>query len=143
MLRTLHGLIRRNLYKLERLVAVLAITALLYNLMESLPVYPPYWDIVILGAVFLGGLVSPAAGFFLAVTGAAYPLLTVNLYLMVLFLVVALLGHRTFIDNLGGTALVLATPLLSGYGLAWGIPLLGGLWWGWTGGAWVGLLASL
>ena len=81
--------------------------------------------------------------YFLAVIAALYPLYTLSLYLAVLFLAVALLGQRVFIHNMGATLLVLFAPWLAQFHLEWLVPLLGGLWWGKTGGAWIGALAAL
>src|SRR5512135_2901984 len=86
---------------------------------------------------------SPPAGYFLAVTAALYPLYTLSLYLAVLFLAVALLGQRVFINNLGATLLVLLAPWLAQYHLEWAAVLLGGLWWGKASGAWIGGLGAL
>jgi hypothetical protein len=47
------------------------------------------------------------------------------------------------IGNLNGALLALASPLLGAVYLAWGIPLLGGLWWGPAGGALMGAFAAL
>lgn len=138
-----HGLMRRYLSLLERLLVAAGLSGLLYGLMSSLPVYPPNWDLVVVAAVFVIALVWPGAAYFIAVLAAAYPLYTLSLYVAVLFLAVALLGQRVFIHNLGATVLVLATPWLARYHVAWIVPLLGGVWWGAAGGAWMGGLAAL
>jgi hypothetical protein len=138
LLRLPHGLMRRYLSWLERLLVAAGLSALLYGLMSSLPVYPLNWDLVMLAVVFVVTLWSPAIAYFIAVAAAAYPLYTLSLYVAVLFLAVALLGQRIFIHNLGATVLVLATPCLARYQVAWVVPLLGGVWWGAAGGAWMG-----
>jgi hypothetical protein len=143
LLRLPHGLMRRYLSWLERLLVATGLSALLYGLMSSLPVYPLNWDLVILAVVFVAALWSPGIAYFIAVAAAAYPLYTLSLYVAVLFLAVALLGQRIFIHNLGATVLVLATPWLAGYQVAWAVPLLGGIWWGAAGGAWMGGGAAL
>lgn len=143
LLRLPHGLIRRYMFFVERLLVAAGLSVLLYGLMGSLPVYPPNWDLVILALVFVVALWWPAAAYFLALAAAAYPIYTLSLYIFVLFLAVALLGQRIFIHNLGATVLVLAVPWLARYNVAWAIPLLGGLWWGATGGAWMGALSAL
>jgi hypothetical protein len=72
-----------------------------------------------------------------------YPIYTINLYLMVLFVAISALGYRLFVHYLGATLLVLATPVLAKYHLHWLVPILGGLWWGGLSGAWIGGLAAL
>jgi hypothetical protein len=143
LLRFPHGLMRRYLSLLERLLVSAGLAGLLYGLMSNLPVYPTNWDLVILAAVFVVALWSPTVAYFIAVAAALYPLYSLSLYVAVLFLAVAVLGQRVFIHNLGPLVLVLAAPWLAQYNLAWVIPLLGGLWWGAAGGAWMGALAAL
>jgi len=143
LLRFPHGLMRRYLSLLERLLVSAGLAGLLYGLMSNLPVYPTNWDLVILAAVFVVALWSPTIAYFIAAAAALYPLYTLSLYVAVLFLAVAVLGQRVFIHNLGPLVLVLAAPWLAQYNLAWVIPLLGGLWWGAAGGAWMGALAAL
>jgi hypothetical protein len=143
LLRFPHGLMRRYLSLLERLLVSAGLAGLLYGLMSNLPVYPTNWDLVILAAVFVVALWSPTVAYFIAAAAALYPLYSLSLYVAVLFLAVAVLGQRVFIHNLGPLVLVLAAPWLAQYNLAWVIPLLGGLWWGAAGGAWMGALAAL
>lgn len=137
-----HSLIRRNLTIVERLIAAAGLGALLYALMHTLPVYPQYWDVVIVAVVAMLTLWSPVAGYFVAVLAAVYPLFTVSIYLAVLFLAIAVIGQHLFIQNLGGTLLTLASPVLGSVYLAWTVPLLGGLWWGPAGGALMGALGA-
>ncbi|GAB4542494.1 MAG: hypothetical protein Fur002_12870 [Anaerolineales bacterium] len=139
----LHSLIRRNLVFFERLLAALGLAALVYGMTRVLPVYPLHWDSALAGLVFALTLISPVLGYFAAVLAAAYPLLSVSLYLAVIFLAIAIIGQRLFIENLGATLLTLASPLLGSIYLAWSIPLLGGLWWGPVGGAFMGALGAL
>jgi hypothetical protein len=143
LLRFPHGLMRRYLSLLERLLVSAGLVGLLYGLMSNLPVYPANWDLVILATVFVVALWSPAAAYFIAAAAALYPLYSLSLYMAVLFLAVAVLGQRIFIHNLGPLVLVLAAPWLAQYNLAWIIPILGGLWWGAAGGAWMGALGAL
>lgn len=138
-----HSLVRRHLTLAERLLAATGLALLLYGLVQSLPVYPLYWDIVLTTAVFALTLWSPVAGYFVAVLVASYPLYSVSIYVAVIFLAVAVIGQHLFIQNLGGTLLTLASPLLGSIYLAWTIPLLGGLWWGPVGGALMGGLGAL
>jgi hypothetical protein len=142
LLRFPHGLLRRHLSTLERLIVSAGLAGVVYSLVSNLPAYPPYWDIVITVVVFGLTLWSPAAGYLLAVVAMAYPIYHLSLYLAVLYLAVALLGIRIFANNLGATLLVLVAPWLPPFYLAWAVPLLGGLWWGTTAGAVMGGLAA-
>ena len=143
ILRLPLGFVRRHLSSIERLLTAAALAFFLYQLLISLPAYPTPWEIVIVTAIFLITLWSPPVAYFLAVLAAAYPIYTLSMYLAALFLAVALLGQRIFIYNLGASLLVLAIPWLVQANLAWALPLLGGLWWGKSGGAWMGGLAAL
>jgi hypothetical protein len=143
LVRLPHGLMRRYLTFLERLLVAAGLSGLVFGLISSIPVYPPNWDLVILATIFVVALWYPGAAYFIAVAAVAYPLYTLSLYIAVLFLAVALLGQRIFIHNLGALVLVLAAPWLARYNLAWVVPVLGGLWWGAAGGAWMGALAAL
>jgi hypothetical protein len=143
LLRVPHAFFRRHLTWAERGLVAAGLGLVVYGLLAGLPAYPSPWEIVIAAAVFLVTLWSPPVGYFLAVTAALYPLYTLSLYLAVLFLAVALLGQRAFIQNMGATLLVLLAPWLAQYHLEWVAVLLGGLWWGKTGGAWMGGLAAL
>jgi hypothetical protein len=138
-----HSFIRRNLALVEHLVAAVALALLLYGLMRTIAVYPLYWNEVIAAVVFVLTLISPVAGYFVGVAAAIYPLYSISLYLAVIFLAVAILGQHLFINNLGATLLTFSSPLLGSVYLAWGIPMLGGLWWGPVGGALMGGLAAL
>jgi len=142
-IRYSHAFVRRNLDAIERLILAALQAGLLLVWMRMLPAYPPYWDVVLAGVVFVATLWSPAVGYFLAVLAAAYPLYTVSIYLAVLFLVVALLGQRVILRNLGATLLAVAAPVLSPFWLPWAVPVLGGIWWGPTAGAVMGGVAAL
>jgi hypothetical protein len=143
LLRAPHGFLRRHLSMVERSLVAAGLAILLYWLLTSLPVYPRPWEVVIAVSAFFILLWSPPAAYFLVVVAALYPLYTLSLYVAVLFLAVALLGQRVFIHNLGATLLVLLAPWLAQFNLAWLAPVLGGLWWGRAGGAWIGGLAAL
>jgi hypothetical protein len=143
LIYSFHSLIRRHLTLLERFLTAAGMSLLLYGLMQSLPVYPLYWDVVLTVAVFALALWAPAAGYFVAILAAVYPLYSISIYIAVIFLAVAVIGQHLFIQNLGGTLLTLASPLLGSIYLVWIIPLLGGLWWGPLGGALMGGLGAL
>ncbi|GAB4578903.1 MAG: hypothetical protein Fur0022_16400 [Anaerolineales bacterium] len=142
LLHVPHGFIRRHLPRVERGLTALGLAGLMYVLITSLPVFPPFWDGVIVATVFLTTLVSPFLGFSLASLAAFYPISTLSIYLAVIFIAIAILAVRPLSQNLGATVLVMSAPLLGGYSLGWVIPLLGGLWWGATGGSWIGSLAA-
>jgi hypothetical protein len=140
---SLHSFVRRRLSFFERLLTAVGLSALLYALMQSLPVYPTYWDVVITTGVFALTLWSPVAGYFVAVLATVYPLYTVSIYVAVIFLAIAVIGQHLFIQNLGAALLTLISPLLGSIYLVWIVPLLGGLWWGPAGGALMGGFAAL
>lgn len=140
---TLHAFVRRHLAWLERLLVAGGFTALLTQLFSARPVYPLYWDTVLLAGVFLLLLFWPAWGYFAALAAALYPLGEISIYLAVLVLAIALLGQHWFIPNLGLVLLALGTPFLNGVYLAWLVPLLGGLWWGPRAGLLAGLFGAL
>jgi len=122
---------------------MIALGVLVTLTLYSIPALPNNWIVVIGVAIAILGLRWPAVAYFGAVAALIYPLYMINLYLAVLFVAVSMLGQRLFVHYLGATVLVLATPWLAQYHLHWLIPILGGLWWGGTTGAWVGGLAAL
>ncbi len=138
-----HSYLRRHFSLIEQIITAAGLTALLYGIMRMLPSYPPDWSMVILGAVFFLSIWSPVGGYFLAVLAAAYPLYLVSIYVAVIFLAIAMIGQHIFIQNLSAALLSLASPLLGAIYLSWSVPLLGGLWWGPTGGAVMGASAAL
>lgn len=138
-----HRLFRRYQSFVEGAIAAVALAAIVGLLLYILPVYPPNWAPVLVMTIALFGLRWPTVAYLLAVVIAIYPIYTISLYLAVLFIALTVLGQRVFAHYLGATVLVLATPLLAQYHLHWLIPLLAGLWWGTSGGAWIGGLAAL
>jgi hypothetical protein len=142
-LRGPHNLYRRYQGLLEQTLTVSALALLVILSLDSLPVYPENWVIVIGVGIGLIGLRWPFLAYFMAIAVLFYPLYTINLYLAVLFVAVSVLGQRLFVHYMGATVLVLATPLLAKYHLHWLIPILGGLWWGGITGLWVGALAAI
>ena len=67
LIRYSHGFIRRNLDAIERLLLAGTLAGLLLVWMRMLPVYPPFWDVVLAGVVFIATLWSPGVGYFLAI----------------------------------------------------------------------------
>ncbi len=137
-----HNLYRRYQGQLEHSLTVSALAILVVAALWDFPVYPTNWVIVIGVAVLLSGLRWPLVAYLISVAAMIYPLLSLNLYVAVLFIAVSALGQRIFTHHLGATVLVLATPFLAQYHLHWLIPVLGGLWWGSNRGLWIGLLAA-
>ena len=137
-----HSLYRRYQGLLERAITAAVFALLITFTLGGLSVYPDKWLIVIGIAIGILGVRWPAIAYVVGVAVLMYPIYTINLYLTVLFIAVAALGHRLFIHHLGATALVLATPLLAEYHLHWLVPILAGLLWGGVVGAWVGGLAA-
>ena len=142
-LRGPHNLYRRYQGLLERGLTATALAALVTLTLYNLSVYPENWVLVIGVAIGLLGIRWPLLAFVTVIAALIYPIYTINLYLAVLFVAIAALGHRLFVHYLGATILVLATPFLAQYHLHWLIPILGGLWWGGASGAWVGGLAAV
>ncbi len=137
-----HNLYRRYQALLESTVTAAGLALVVTLALQSVPVYPYNWVIVIALAIAALGIRWPLVAYIIAVSVMLYPIYTINLYLAVLFLAIGTLGHRLFVHYLGATVLVLATPALAEYHLHWLVPILGGLWWG-TSGAWIGALAAL
>lgn len=143
LLRGPHSLYRRYQALLESALTSVGFATVVTLIVNSTGVLPYNWVVVTGIAMAILGVRWPIAAYVLAVAAMTYPIFTINLYLAVLFLAVSALGHRLFVHYLGGTTLVLATPLLAQYHLHWLIPVLGGLWWGGPTGAWIGGIAAL
>lgn len=137
-----HNLYRRYQALLESTITSAGLAIIVALALQSLPVYPYNWVVVMALAIAALGIRWPLAAYLVAVGVMLYPIYTINLYLAVLFLAIAALGHRHFVHYLGATVLILATPALAEYHLHWLVPIFGGLWWG-TSGAWIGALAAL
>ena len=69
LVRLPHGLMRRYLSFLERLLVAAGLSALVFAVVSNIPVYPPNWDLVILATVFVVALWFPAAAYFIACEG--------------------------------------------------------------------------
>ena len=141
-LRGPHNLYRRYQALLESTITSVGLAIIVALALESIPVYPHNWIVVMAVAIAALGIRWPLAAYLVAVGVMLYPIYTVNLYLAVLFLAISALGHRVFVHYLGAMVLILATPILAEYHLHWLVPILGGLWWG-AGGAWIGALAAI
>ncbi len=138
-----HNLYRRYQALLESTITAVGLAAIVVMALNSLSVYPRNWVWVIGMAIAVLGIRWPFVAYLVAVAVMIYPIYTINLYLAVLFLAISALGQRLFVHYLGATVLALATPALAEYHLHWLVPILGGLWWGGTSGAWIGGLAAI
>jgi len=142
-LRGPHNLYRRYQGLLESSVTSVGLAALISLTLWNIAAYPANWVLVIGIAIAVLGVRWPLIAYIVAAAALVYPIYTVNLYLAVIFVAVAVLGHRVFVHYMGATLLILATPFLAKYHLHWLVPILGGLWWGGVKGAWIGGLAAL
>ena len=112
-LRGPHNLYRRYQALLESTVTAAGLALVVTLALQSVPVYPYNWVIVIALAIAALGIRWPLVAYIIAVSVMLYPIYTINLYLAVLFLAIGTLGHRLFVHYLGATVLVLATPALA------------------------------
>jgi len=142
-LRGPHNLYRRYQGLLESSVTAVGLAALVSLTLWNIAAYPANWVLVIGIAIAVLGVRWPLVAYIVAAASLVYPIYTVNLYLAVIFVAVAVLGHRVFVHYMGATLLIIATPFLAKYHLHWLVPILGGLWWGGVKGAWIGGLAAL
>jgi hypothetical protein len=142
-LRGPHNLYRRYQGLLESSVTAVGLAAVISMTLWNIAAYPANWVLVIGIAIAVLGVRWPLVAYAVAAASLVYPIYTVNLYLAVIFVAVAVLGHRVFVHYMGATLLILATPFLAKYHLHWLVPILGGLWWGGVRGAWIGGLAAL
>lgn len=137
-----HNLYRRYQTLLESTVAAVALAALVVLALLNLSVYPTNWVLVIGVGITVLGIRWPLIAFIIAVVVMVYPIYTINLYLAVLFLGISALTQRPFVHYLGAAVLILGTPILAKYHVHWLVPILAGLWWGGTTGAWIAVLAA-
>ncbi|MCL4303674.1 MAG: hypothetical protein KJ077_48760 [Anaerolineae bacterium] len=138
-----HNLYRRYQALLESTVTAVGLAALVVLALLNLSVYPANWVVVIGLSIAVLGIRWPLLAYILAVVAMIYPIYTINLYLAVLLLGIAALSQRIFVHYIGAAVLILGTPILAEYHLHWLAPILAGLWWGGTTGAWVAVLAAM
>ncbi|GAB4531759.1 MAG: hypothetical protein Fur0018_19970 [Anaerolineales bacterium] len=141
--RPLHTFIRTHLPQAKRLLAAALLAALLGLWMHASGQYPPYWDAAMTGLTLLAGLWSPLAAWWLAGLIGLYGLYAFSFYLAVLWMCVLILAQRPASRHLALAALLLAAPFLTRWHLGWLPLLLGGLYLGHSGGAWLGALSAL
>jgi hypothetical protein len=138
-----HNLYRRYQALLESTVSSVGLAALVVLVLLNLSVYPENWVLVIGGAIAILGVRWPLVAYIITVVVMVYPIYTINLYLAVLFVAMSALFQRLVVHYMGAAVLILGVPILAKYHLHWLVPILAGLWWGGTYGAWVGALAAL
>lgn len=138
-----HNLYRRYQALLESTVAAAALAALVVLVLLNLSVYPTNWVLVIGVGIAVLGIRWPLIASIIAMAVMVYPIYTINLYLAVLFLGISALTQRAFVHYLGAAVLILGTPILAEYHVHWLVPILAGLWWGGTTGAWIAVLAAV
>lgn len=138
-----HNLYRRYQALLESTVTAMGLAALVTLALLNLSAYPANWVLVIGVGIAVLGIRWPLLAYIVAVVVLVYPIYTINLYLAVLFLGISVLSQRVFVHYLGAAVLILGTPILAEYHLHWLVPVLAGLWWGGTTGAWIAILAAM
>ncbi len=138
-----HNLYRRYQAVLESTATSVGLAVLVVLALLNLSVYPDNWVLVIGVAIALLGIRWPLIGYIIAVAVLVYPIYTINLYLAVLFVALSALCQRPVVHYLGAAVLILGVLILAKYHLHWLVPILAGLWWGGTRGAWIGALAAL
>jgi hypothetical protein len=138
-----HNLYRRYQALLESTVTAVALAALIVLALLNFSVYPTNWVLVIGVGIAVLGIRWPLIASVIALAVMVYPIYTINLYLAVLFLGIGVLTQRAFVHYLGAAVLILGTPVLAEYHIHWLVPILAGLWWGGTTGAWIAVLAAM
>jgi hypothetical protein len=138
-----HNLYRRYQALLESTVTAVGLATVVVLALLNLSVYPANWVVVIGLSIAVLGIRWPLIAYILTVAAMVYPIYTINLYLAVLFLGIAVLSQRVFVHYIGAAVLILGTPILAEYHLHWLVPILAGLWWGGATGAWIAVLAAV
>jgi hypothetical protein len=138
-----HTLYRRYQALLESTVAATGLAVLVVLALLRVPIYPDNWVLVLGIGIAVLGIRWPLAAYVVAVAVMVFPVFTINFYLMVLFVGISALSQRVFVHYLGAAVLILGTPVLAEYHLHWLVPILAGLWWGGSRGAWVAVLAAM
>jgi hypothetical protein len=138
-----HNLYRRYQALLESTVAATGLAVLVVLALLQVPIYPDNWVLVLGIGIAVLGIRWPLAAYVVAVAVMVFPVFTINFYLMVLFVGISALSQRVFVHSLGAAVLILGTPVLAEYHLHWLVPILAGLWWGGSRGAWVAVLAAM
>ncbi|HID64499.1 MAG TPA: hypothetical protein EYP49_17410 [Anaerolineae bacterium] len=143
LLRPLLSLYQNNRATINRAISATWLSSVVWLTLGALPFYPSQWRAVIAAGVLTVGLWTVEWAFYIAVLALLYPLYHISIYVMVLFLAVAVLLRPLIIAHFNQTLLVVTTPLLAQVHLEAVPALLAGLLWGAGSGMWVGGLAAL
>jgi hypothetical protein len=143
LLRPPSSLYQNNRATINRAISAVWLSGIIWLTLGELPFYPAQWRAVIAAAVLTVGLWTVEWAFYLAVLALLYPLYHISIYVMVLFLAVAVLLRPAIIAHFSQTLLIISVPLLAQVRLEAVPALLAGLLWGAGSGMWVGSLAAL
>lgn len=143
LLRPLFSLYQNNRATINRVISAAWLSGVIWLTLGGLPAYPAEWRAVIAAGVLTVGLWTVEWAFYIAVLALLYPLYLISIYVMVLFLAVAVLLRPVIITHFNQTLLVVSVPLLARVRLEAVPALLAGLLWGAGNGMWVGSLAAL
>jgi len=141
--RPLFSLVQNNRTTIHRVISATWLSGLIWLTLGELPVYPAQWRAAIAAGVLAVGLWTVEGAFYMAVLAMLYPLYHISIYVLVLFLALAVLLRPVFIAHFNQTLLIVSTPLLAQVHLEAVPALLAGLLWGAGSGMWVGGLSAL
>jgi hypothetical protein len=143
LLRPLLSLYQNNRATINRAISATWLSGMIWLTLGALPAYPAEWRAVIAAGVLTVGLWTVEWAFYIAVLALLYPLYIISIYVMVLFLAVAVLLRPVVIAHFNQALLVVSVPLLARVRLEAVPALWAGLVWGAGNGMWVGCLAAL
>lgn len=143
LLRPLLSLYQNNRTNINRAISATWLSGIVWLTLGALPVYPAEWQAVIAAGVLTVGLWTVEWAFYIAVLALLYPVYHISIYVMVLFLAVAILLRPVVVARFNQTLLVISVPLLAQVHLEAVPALWAGLVWGAGGGMLVGGLAAL
>jgi hypothetical protein len=143
LLRPLLSLYQKKRAAINRAVSAAWLSSMVWLTLGELPGYSAEWRAVIAAGILTVGLWTVEWAFYIAVLALLYPLYHISVYVMVLFLAVAVLLRPIIIAHFSQTLLVVTIPLLAQVHLEAVPALWAGLLWGAGGGMWVGSLAAL
>ena len=143
LLRPLLSLYQNNRTTINRAISAAWLSAMIWLTLGELPVYPAEWRAVMAAGVLTVGLWTVEWAFYIAVLALLYPLYHISIYVMVLFLAMAVLLRPLIIAYFNQALLIVSVPFLAQVRLQAVPALLAGLLWGAGSGMWVGSLAAL
>ena len=141
--RPLLSLYQNNRIIINRVISAAWLSGLMWLILGELPVYPAQWRAVMAAGILAVGLWTVEGAFYMAVLALLYPLYHISIYVLVLFVALAVLLRPVIIAHFNKTLLIVSTPLLAQVHLEAVPALLAGLLWGAGSGMWVGGLAAL